>query len=76
MTRRSHELDAEAAQVPGHRAQHVRIGLAGIAAAGADLAELERPAEQPARLLVQGVGQLQRVAVATSRSSRREVARR
>ena len=61
--RRGDELDAEPAQVEDDGAQHVQVGLAGVAAAGADLAELERPAEEPARLLVQGLRELQRLAV-------------
>jgi hypothetical protein len=35
-------------------AEDVQVGLAGVAAAGADLTQLQRPAEEAARLLVQG----------------------
>ena len=37
MARRRDKLDAEPSQVEHDRAQHVDVGLAGIAAAGADL---------------------------------------
>ena len=46
---RRDELDPEAAQVPGHRVQHVHVELAGVAAAGAHLAQLERAAEELAQ---------------------------
>ena len=76
MPRRGDELDAEAAQVEDDRAQHVDVGLAGVAAAGADLAQLERAAEQPQHLRFERLGQLERPAVRTIRSSRDRVARR
>ncbi len=46
---RGDELDAEPAQVEDDGAEHVQVGLAGVAAAGAHLAQLERAAEEPAR---------------------------
>ena len=42
VARRGDELDAEAAQVEADGAEHVDVGLAGVAAAGADLPQLER----------------------------------
>ena len=50
VARRGDELDAEPAEVPAHRVQHVDVELAGVAAAGAHLAQLERAAEQLAQL--------------------------
>jgi len=40
--RRGRHLDAEAAQVEDHRAERVDVGLAGVAAACADLPQLQR----------------------------------
>ena len=57
--RRSDELDAETAQVEDDRTEHVQVGLAGVAAGGADLPELERPPKEPAGFLVQGFRELQ-----------------
>src|SRR5206468_3507737 len=46
MARRSHELDAESAEVENHRVEHVEIRLATVAAAGAYLPELQRPTKK------------------------------
>jgi len=62
VARRSHKLNPEPAQVEHHRVQHIDVGLAGVAPAGTDLAQLERPPEEPPHLLIQGLGQLQRFA--------------
>ena len=58
MAGRRDELDAEPAQVEDHGVQHVHVGFAPVAAAGADLPQLEGAAEYPARLVVEGFGQL------------------
>ena len=47
VARRGDEVDAEAGQVEKGRVEHVGVRLAGVAAAGRDLAELQRAAEQP-----------------------------
>jgi hypothetical protein len=39
--RGGHELNAEAPEVEHHRIEHVDLGLAGVAAAGTDLPQLE-----------------------------------
>src|SRR5690606_40579619 len=46
VSRRGHELDAEPGKVEDHGTEHVHVGLAAVAAARADLAELQRPAEE------------------------------
>ena len=56
MARRGDKLDAEAPEIPADGAEHVGIGLAGVAAAGADLAQAQRAAEQLAQLGVEGGG--------------------
>ena len=53
VARRGDKLDAEAAQVPAHRGQHVAVGFAGVASAGADLAQLEGSPEEPPEARVQ-----------------------
>src|SRR5438105_6204812 len=58
---RGHELNAEAAQVENDGVEHVDIGLATIAAAGAYLPQLERTAEQAARLVVESLRQLESI---------------
>ena len=57
-------LDAETAEVEDNRAQDVEIRLARPAATGTHLTKLERPAEKPAGLFVQGVCKLQRASIA------------
>jgi len=54
MAGRGDELDAEAAQVPADRIQDVYVGLAGVAAAGAHLAQLERATQKPLYFFIQG----------------------
>ena len=46
MARRGRKFDAETAQIIHQGAQHIAVGLAGVAAPGADLAQLEGAAEQ------------------------------
>ena len=46
VTRRGDELNSEAAQIPADRAEHIGVGLARVAAAGADLAQPERAAKK------------------------------
>ena len=48
VARRGHELDAEAADVEDR--PHLRLGLAGVAATGRNLAQLERATENLAHL--------------------------
>ena len=57
VARRGHELDAEAAEIPADRAEHVGVGLAGVAAAGAHLPQPQRAAEELAQLLVERGGE-------------------
>jgi hypothetical protein len=54
----SDELHTEPAQVQDDRVEHVHVGFAGVGAAGADLAQFQGPAEEPARFFVQSTGQL------------------
>jgi hypothetical protein len=53
VARRGHELDAEAADVPDDRGEDVHVRLAAVAAAGADLAELQRAPEEALQLSVE-----------------------
>src|SRR6185312_8141139 len=55
MARRSDEVDPEAASVEDDIAERVDLGLAAIAAAGADLAQAQRAAEEAAQLTLQGL---------------------
>ena len=57
MAGRGDELNAEAAEVPANGSEHVGIGLAGVAAAGTDLAEAQRTSEELAQLFVEGGGE-------------------
>ncbi len=59
VTGRSDELDAESPHVEDDRAKDVQVGFGGVVAPGAHLAELERAAEQPAHLLLQGLRQIE-----------------
>jgi len=52
VTGRGDELNPEPPEVPRDGAEHVRVGFAAVAAAGADLAEPERAAEEPKGLAV------------------------
>ena len=51
---RRHHLDPESAQVPADRAEDVDVCLAGVAAARADLPQLERATEEPAQPGLEG----------------------
>ena len=53
MPRRGDELDAEAAGVEDDVAERVGLDLAAVAAAGADLAQPQRAAEQLPQLAVE-----------------------
>ena len=57
VARRGDELDAEAAEIPADGAEHVGVGLAGVAAAGADLPQPQRAAEELAQFFVERGGQ-------------------
>src|SRR5438309_815245 len=57
MPRRSDELDSKTAQGKDDRTKYVQVGLAGVAAGGADLAELQGATEEPAGFLIQGCRQ-------------------
>ena len=46
MAGRGHKVDAKAPKIKHQSCQYVAVGLAGIAASGADLPQLERTAEQ------------------------------
>src|SRR5579864_9290745 len=61
MSRRGDDLDSEASEVPSHRLKDVDIGFAGIAAAGADLPQLERTAEKLEEFRFEGLGELDRI---------------
>ena len=50
VTWRGYELDAKAAQIPTDRRKNVSVSFTGVAAAGADLPELERAAEDAAHI--------------------------
>ncbi len=75
VARRGDVLDSEAADVPADRGQHVGVGLAGVAAAGAHHAQLQRTPEEPPQATAQSRGQTQFVRP-TSRSSRLRTASR
>ena len=49
MPRRGHELNAEAPYVPGRRAEHIAVGLTGIASAGGNLSELQGAGKKSGR---------------------------
>ena len=74
MAGRGDELDAESAHVENDGAEDVQIGLGRAVTAGADLAKLERAAEEAEHLLLERPGELERLAapkdqvVARSRS--------
>ena len=51
------ELDTEPAEIPCDGSEHIRIGLAGVAAAGADLAQAKGAAEEFSEFPVEGVGE-------------------
>ena len=57
MTRRGDELDSEPPQIPADGAEHVRVGLAGVAAAGAHLPQPQRAAKKFFQFLVQRGGE-------------------
>ena len=79
MARRGDELDAEAAEVPADRAEHVDVGLAGVAAAGADLraACSERPKSRRSFVVERrGEAHLLVPGSPSTRSSRRRAAMR
>ena len=59
VTGRCDERDAESPDVPPHGGEDVGVRLARIAAAGAHLAQPQRPAEQPAQLSRHGIGEPQ-----------------
>ena len=52
------ELDAVASEIPADGAEDVDVGFAGVAAAGADLAELEGAAEEAMDFLFHVAGEL------------------
>ena len=54
MARRGDELHAEPPEVEDHRVEDVDVRFAGVAAARADLPQLERAAEDAARFVVNG----------------------
>ena len=59
MARRGDELNAEAAEVPAHRVEHVDIQFATIATPGTDLPKFERAAKEPHQFLIHRRGQLE-----------------
>jgi hypothetical protein len=57
MAWRCHELDTESSEIPTDRAENIRIGLAGAAAARAHLPQSQRTPKEPAQLLIERTGE-------------------
>ena len=55
MPRRGDEFDAETARIEDYIAKRIDLDLAAVAAAGADLAQSQRPAEEALQLVAKGV---------------------